>query len=160
VSAAEVTGGAPTDATCPSGRCREGAQLIGIVGHDGILGYISPAMTIDSEFVSRAQAGRAPESRFRFAEPCVEERCHQWDTDRCGLVDQILASPAAPAIAAKRVDLLPRCAIRRACRWFSQRGPAACALCPVIVNTPRVPAACGVTQETQAGERAGAGRTA
>ena len=28
---------------------------------------------------------------------------------------------------------LPRCAIRRTCRWFAQRGADACAVCPRVV---------------------------
>jgi hypothetical protein len=28
---------------------------------------------------------------------------------------------------------LPACGIRRTCRWFAQRGAAACGVCPLIV---------------------------
>jgi hypothetical protein len=28
---------------------------------------------------------------------------------------------------------LPACAIRHSCRWYAQRGAAACAVCPQIV---------------------------
>jgi hypothetical protein len=127
-------------ATCPSGRCKEGSVLLGIVGQDGVLGYVTPAMTIDAEFVSRARRGRTPESRFRFAEPCAEGRCAQWADDRCGLIDELLASSKGSAAAAQSLSPLPRCSIRRSCRWFKQRGPDACRICPLVVHTPRVPA--------------------
>jgi hypothetical protein len=127
-------------ATCPSGRCEEGATLLGIVGPDGILGYVAPPMTIDADFVSRARRGRTPESRFRFAEPCAEGRCAQWTGDRCGLIDELLESPGGSAAARERpTDRLPRCGIRGSCRWFAQRAADACRICPLVVRTPREP---------------------
>jgi hypothetical protein len=30
--------------------------------------------------------------------------------------------------------VLPRCSIRRQCRWFQERGRDACAVCPLIVR--------------------------
>jgi hypothetical protein len=130
-----------TPATCPSGRCREGAVLIGIVGQDGRLGYLTPALPIDEEFVARTRTGRTPESRFRFGEPCAEARCAQWAGDRCGLIDELLAAPRGAAAAkGPGATPLPRCGIRQSCRWFRQRGPDACAICPLVVHTRRRPA--------------------
>jgi hypothetical protein len=34
-------------------------------------------MTVDPEFIREAQKGRAPETRFRFAQPCIESGCKQ-----------------------------------------------------------------------------------
>lgn len=132
------SGDAAQPVLCPSGRCRPGALLIGIVGPDGRLGYLSPAIPVDDDFVARARAGRTPESRFRFAEPCVEGRCAQWAGDRCGLIGELLASPHAGA--PEQAAPLPRCAVRGWCRWFGQRGAQACRICPLVVHTPRVPA--------------------
>ena len=130
-----------TEVTCPSGRCREGAVLVGIVGPDGRLGYITPAMPIDADFVTHARVGRTPESRFRFGEPCVKERCAQWAGDHCGLIDGLLASPrGTTATSAPRDMSLPRCGIRSSCRWFRERGADACTICPLVVHTRRVPA--------------------
>src|SRR6266545_2966883 len=119
-------------ATCPSGRCNEGSLLLGIVGQDGLVGYITPGMTVDAQFVSRARQGRTPESRLRFAEPCAEDDCAQWTGDRCGLIDELLDSPKASTAAAQNMGLLPRCSIRRSCRWFDQHGSNACGICPLI----------------------------
>ena|SRR5947207_12696447 len=121
--------------TCPSGRCREGATLLGIMGVDGLLGYVAPKMTVDAAFVVQAKRGRNPETRFRFAEPCVEHRCKRWSDNRCGLIHQVLDSPAA-AKAAREPEPLPGCVIRSSCQWFAQVGARACAICPQIVHTP------------------------
>jgi hypothetical protein len=130
-----------TTPTCPSGRCRDGAVLLGVVGPEGAVGFVSPPMVVDDEFVRRARAAdRPPEARFRFAEPCVEDACGHWTGDRCGVVDGVLGSRAGAATAEARVGLLPRCGIRRSCRWFAQRGAEACAVCPLVVHTRRVPA--------------------
>jgi len=114
--------------------------LIGVVGGDGRLGPVSPALPVDAEFVAAARNGRVPESRFRFSEPCAEQACAQWDDDGCGLIGQLLASPQAGAVTAGAVGPpLPHCAIRRTCRWFAQEGTAACRVCPHVVHTPRRP---------------------
>lgn len=118
----------------------EGSTLLGIVGPDGQLGYVTPPMEIDREFVERAHRGRTPESRFRFAEPCAESGCAQWTGERCGLIDEMLATPRQSA-GPQPVTILPRCGIRHTCRWFAQRGPAACHICPLVVRTRRIPAA-------------------
>jgi hypothetical protein len=127
-------------ATCPSGRCRPGAVLVGIVGPDGRVGYVHPALPIDEEFVARARTGRTPESRFRFGEPCVEGRCAQWAGEHCGLIDEFLASPTGEATTSGSRPPLPRCNIRASCRWFRERGPDACAICPLVVRSQREPA--------------------
>jgi hypothetical protein len=118
---------------CPSARCEPGATLLGVVNADGSVGYLTPAVRIDEEFVARARKGRPPERRFRFAAPCVESGCRQWTGSRCGVIDGILASPVEPAEPAAH-DGLPHCAIRSACRWFHQSGPEACAACPLVIT--------------------------
>lgn len=122
--------------TCPSGRCREGATLLGIVGPDGRLGHLDPPIPVDAGFAAKARKGRDPESRFRFAEPCGRSGCAQWDEDHCGLIEEILVArePQPPTG-------LVRCGIRPSCQWFAQRGAAACEVCPLVVRVRRVPAA-------------------
>jgi hypothetical protein len=122
--------------TCPSGRCREGAVLLGIVGAKGVLGHVSPPIPIDAEFVERARQGGTPEARFRFAEPCIEQECGQWTGCRCGVIDAVVHSSAGQRIAQEAPGPLPVCAIRSSCRWFAQTGPPACVICPYIVHTP------------------------
>lgn len=134
----DADSGAGTQLTCPSGRCREGSVLFGIVGGDGRLGLIEPPLPVDAEFVARAREGRGPESRFRFGEPCVQADCDQWAGDRCGLIDDLLDEPAGIAVL-EQGSALPRCGIRPSCRWFRQRGRDACAVCPLVVREPRRP---------------------
>lgn len=132
-----TTGG---DATCPSGRCREGAVLIGIVGGDGRLGHVNPAVPINAEFMTAVENGRAAESRFRFGEPCAEGDCGHWRGSQCGLIDGLLASPiGTEAVEASQQEPLPRCGIRASCRWFRQHGRTSCGICPLVVHTPRRP---------------------
>jgi hypothetical protein len=118
--------------TCPSGRCREGSVLLGVVGQQGRVAYLSPVIPVDAEFVRVARGGRAPESRFRFSEPCVEAGCAQWSGTACGLIDRLLAGAAR---AGPVEGPLPRCGIRSSCRWFAQRGRQACAVCPLVIHT-------------------------
>jgi hypothetical protein len=124
--------------SCPSGHCIPGSRLIGIVGADGRLGYVTPPLEVDVNFVEISQKGRAPESRFRFAEPCLGRDCQHWTGNECGLIGQICAG-AASHLALPDEPALPKCGIRSSCRWFSQRGNEACRVCPLVVRVPRVP---------------------
>ena len=122
---------------CPSARCEPGATLLGIVGADGRVGYLTPPMTIDEAFVARARGGDArPESRFRFAQPCVEGGCHHWTGHACGLIGRVRRAldEADAATWAATPTAPPRCSIRHACRWFAQDGLAACTVCPLVIT--------------------------
>ena len=114
--------------TCPSARCEPGATLLGVVEADGTVGYITPRLTVDAEFVEQASRGRAPEKRFRFAGACVESGCKQWTGSRCGVIDRVLEGDLPKAGA------LPHCSIRSSCRWFAQSGAEACGVCPLVIT--------------------------
>ena len=124
--------------TCPSSSCRDGALLLGIMTGSGKLAYVDPPVRIDAAFVAQAREQGSPERRFRFAGPCVEDGCPQWTGEGCGIADLVAdtpvtdsASPDAESPDPRRT--LPACSIRRSCRWFAQRGAAACTACPLIV---------------------------
>ncbi|HEU5062244.1 MAG TPA: hypothetical protein VFT79_03700 [Solirubrobacterales bacterium] len=117
------------DLLCPSAPCEPGALLLGLVGGDGRVGYVRPALEVDEDFVAKALAGRAPEKRFRFAQPCRESGCHFWSEGRCGVADA-----AAESEEADGEGSLPACAIRPRCRWFAQAGASACRGCPTVVT--------------------------
>jgi hypothetical protein len=119
--------------TCPSGPCEPGAILLGLVGEDDRVGYLTPPVRIDEEFVVRANRGRSPQKRFRFATPCVEAECAQWTGSRCGVIDRVLDAD----LEAVEPEGLPRCAIRGSCRWFAQAGDEACAVCPLVITDCR-----------------------
>src|ERR1044071_5036945 len=91
---------------CPSAPCGQGTKLIGIVGSDGQVGYITPPIPLTNEFVQTAQLAEDTGRRFRFSGPCVERGCAQWTGSRCGIIDQILeANPETGK------DRLPPCGI-------------------------------------------------
>jgi hypothetical protein len=121
------------DRLCPSGRCEPGSLLIGVIGSSGTVGYLTPALPGDDQFVQAAHRGRSPERRFRFAQTCAESGCDHWAGGRCGVVDLVASMAEAGEIEAES-GRLPACAIRPHCRWFSQRGAAACRICPLVIT--------------------------
>ena len=123
-----------TDHLCPSARCEGGAILLGIVGNDGVVGYLSPLIKVDEAFVRKARKGRKPEERFRFSQPCIESGCGQWTGSRCGLIDRALQAADQAEVAVTPGGALPKCTIRPRCRWFAQLGRRACAVCPLVVT--------------------------
>lgn len=123
---------------CPSGRCAVGSRLIGIVGSDGRLGYVTPPLEVDTNFIEVSKRGRAPESRFRFAEPCLGQNCEHWAGNECGLIGRMSTTADNQPVLSDGSEL-PRCGIRSQCRWFSQRGREACGVCPIVVRVPRMP---------------------
>lgn len=133
MSAPAAAPSAATTATtlCPSAPGVPGALVVGVVGPDGRVSNLGAPLEADAGFLARVAEDGPPERRFRFASPCVEGRCAQWTGRACGIVEHVLdhLGPAATADAAMR---LPRCAIRRDCRWFGQRGAAACAGCALV----------------------------
>ena len=106
-----------------------------MVDSSGKVGYLTPAMTIDEGFVTRARRGGSPEQRFRFASACVEAKCEQWTGSRCGVIDRVLEVEGLDQ--AREEAALPRCAIRASCRWFAQAGAEACAACPLVITDCR-----------------------
>lgn len=113
-------------------------MLLGMIGADGTVGYLRPAIQVTHEFVastSKEVAGHKPETRFRFAEPCQTSRCVQWSGESCGVVDWAVQSPIGQRLTEADAPL-PHCAIRPSCRWFHQRGRDACAICPYVIHSP------------------------
>ena len=124
--------------TCPSAPCESGGTLLGLIDENGRVGYLTPAITIDQEFVDKVEQGRSPRKRFRFAGPCVEGRCRQWTGSRCGIVDTAIeAVDGLDPAAAREEGVLPQCAIRSSCRWYAQEGAAACAACSFVITDCR-----------------------
>ncbi|WP_418957966.1 hypothetical protein [Streptomyces tritici] len=103
----------------------------------GRLAYLPMPVVVDAAYASRLQEVGLPERRYRFSQPCVEGACSQWTGEGCAVIDHVLDDPPddarAPDARETRPGTLPTCAIRRDCRWFAQRGAAACGACPTIV---------------------------
>ena len=130
---------------CPSAPATVGAKLFGVVQEDGRVGIFGKALTVDEAFLEKARQGRAPEKRFRFSSPCLKDGCKQWSDGQCGVIRRVLEAVAldegeAPTAEAELADesALQPCAIRGRCRWFAERGRAACRICPEVVTDTRV----------------------
>lgn len=115
---------------CPSARCQEGAELLGIVRRDGTIAYLGQRVTVDASFVQIASEGRSPEKRFRFSDQCAERGCKQWTGTECGVIDDVIQRLPSPAPS----QSLPKCSIRPECRWFNQAGSHACTVCPFVIT--------------------------
>jgi hypothetical protein len=113
---------------CPSAPARPGALVIGIRGEDGSVHYLRDRLSVDEEFLSRAEQRGDPEQRFRFSSPCQQHACQQWADGQCSLPARLseLLEPT------ESFAPLPRCAIRAHCRWYAQSGHAACHICPLV----------------------------
>lgn len=60
----------------------------------------------------------------------MEAACQAWTGTRCGVVDEVLDMSRDKGLDA---GVRP-CAIRQRCRWFAQRGAAACRVCTLVVT--------------------------
>lgn len=120
--------------TCPSSRAAPGARLLGVVQDDGRVAFLPTPLTIDVEFVTRAENAGSPERRFRFAGACVKGLCSQWTGTACGVIERVLERIAVDKLEPGDEAAPPACAIRADCRWYRQRAVAACRICPLIVT--------------------------
>jgi hypothetical protein len=128
-----------SERSCPSSTLGNATHLLGVVGPDGRVHYVSPALPIDEQFRSKAESAGDPERRFRLSGPCVESGCTQWTGTRCGVIDSVLDQ-----IPADQDENLKPCTLRKRCRWFTQRGAAACRVCPLVITDDRVVGATGL----------------
>jgi hypothetical protein len=115
---------------CPSGRCQDGAILLGIVRHDGQVSIAREKIVVDKVFVQIASRGRSPEKRFRFAENCLNIDCKQWSDGRCGVIDKVVEIFTPK----EEPNGFPECPIRSECRWYKQCGGKACLVCPEVIT--------------------------
>ena len=123
------------DRACPSSTVGHATHLLGVVGEDGRVHYVSPALPIDEDFRAKVGCDGRAEARFRFSGGCVEGACAQWTGSGCGVIDGLLDE--VDALDEPLDTKLRHCEIRRTCRWFAQRGPAACHVCPLVVTDTR-----------------------
>ncbi|MBM7776184.1 hypothetical protein JOD54_006388 [Actinokineospora baliensis] len=114
-------------ATCPSGQAAPGATLLGIMGPGGRVVFTphGPSLTEDLRTHLESQVDGPLETRYRFATPCATTGCAFWD-GACRALD------AAHEEYPTAMAALPECGIRDTCRWWSQEGPTACAVCPQV----------------------------
>ncbi len=128
---ATLDGGVPTGAAGG-----DGLRIIGLVAADGTVSNLRTALPVDAAMRAALHSHARPEQRFRFAAPCAEQGCGNWqagDTGgHCALVGRIRSHVAASGAAPAAPPGLQPCAIRASCRWWQQDGPAACAVCTLV----------------------------
>lgn len=106
-----------------------GARVIGVVlgtADAPEVAYLDEAIPVDELTVDIDPAMFG--SVFRIAAECEGSACVHFENEVCSLGERIARDVPGT------VDLLPRCAIRRDCRWYAERGPAACRRCPQILT--------------------------
>ena len=119
---------------CPSARAEPGNIVYGRV-NGGRLERLGTPLEVTQAFVDSVSANGPAEQRFRFAGTCHESGCAQWTGHGCGVIERVLLETTrAEAEAA-----LPRCFLRAHCRWFAQRGAAACSACTLVITDRREP---------------------
>jgi hypothetical protein len=120
---------------CPSARPDDGSLIFAVrTDHEGTAGvaYLDEPIPTSREVL--ALAGPVdPREVFRFASPCAQSKCVHFEGDSCALGGRV--SALLPAVQ----ERLPVCQIRSQCRWFAERGPAACQRCPLIVTKRAAP---------------------
>ena len=114
---------------CPSAPCEPGARLHGFVGPDDRIIRLAKPIEVDREFVDQAHEGPSPTKRFRFSNTCVSG-CGFWNGTGCNLAARALLL----AIDENLAGPLPRCSIRKTCRWYAQEGGTVCQTCSQVVT--------------------------
>lgn len=118
---------------CPSAPLEPGVVLLGVVLTNGRVAYAGERLELGDDFIGAVSEVDSPERMFRFAGPCRQTGCQQWTGTRCGVASALL--DANPHIQAEEKD--PECSIRQDCRWFSQEGKRACAICSYVITDSR-----------------------
>jgi len=106
------------------------ARLIGVVGGtptEPRIDYVEPRPV--TQALLDLAAPVTPAEVFRFAGQCLEGGCSHFRDNRCGI-----AAAVVDTILRDDESTLPRCAIRRDCRWWAERGPDACRRCASVVT--------------------------
>jgi hypothetical protein len=119
---------------CPSATCSKTASLLGVVQENKTVRLLDSPLELNDEFIKRELGHGEPERRFRFADKCVKHGCKQWTGSSCGVMNEL--STLNPSIVSDEAHL-PKCFIRRTCRWYSQEGGRACKICLFVVTESR-----------------------
>jgi hypothetical protein len=123
---------------CPSAPGRPGESLlIGVVtGAPGAPRVAPTEAPVEVTPALLELAGPvSPSEVFRFASTCRTSACTHFKGGACQLAVRSVA------ILPEVTEALAPCAIRPACRWFRQEGPAICRRCPQIVTDQFSPSA-------------------
>lgn len=117
---------------CPSSRAELATQVIGVIQTTKVgrprVAFTAGVVPFSDEL--RAATAAVPVGEvLRLAGACAEHACAHFVDEHCSLGER--AAAELPAV----VQRLPRCAIRRDCRWYAEQGGAICRRCPAIVSS-------------------------
>lgn len=116
---------------CPSARSdMRDARIVGMIAGEPEtprIAYLAPGVVVPDAALT-ALGALEPAEVFRFAAGCEEHRCAHFAAGQCSLAERVVRQ--LPEV----VELVPRCQIRAACRWFAEQGAAACRRCPQVVT--------------------------
>jgi len=113
-------------ALCPSFQCVEGALIIGVQEQERT-SFLPRAIRVDDQFVGMTQDESLSE-KFRFAGICSRHSCGHFRSGSCMLIKKHLPD-LNPTI---RPAELPKCSIRKNCKWYGEKGFYACSVCALI----------------------------
>ncbi|WP_326560794.1 hypothetical protein [Micromonospora sp. NBC_01796] len=125
----------PPERMCPSTPKANATVFLGMITPAGRVAYVTPAMPAEVALSGLPDSTGPAESQYRLAGPCVTSSCGFWTGDHCGLGARLVESYRETAVPDE--SSLPRCAIRRTCRWYAEQGPAACPACSHVVTDAR-----------------------
>jgi len=117
---------------CPSAQPdMADAQVLGVLSGSTAetrIAYLDEPLPVSDEILALLPPQLEAAEVLRFSARCEEASCAHFDGTNCQLATRIVDA-LSPV-----VSLLPRCTIRRHCRWYQQEGQAACRRCPQIVT--------------------------
>ena len=114
---------------CPSSPPTKNAYLFGILDEEMTVRYTQYPIVINDQLTTILKKINPPERFFRFTLKCKKHDCQQWHNDQCKLA--VLVARSATDLATEDI---PKCAIRKSCRWFKQQGQTICRACQFIVT--------------------------
>jgi len=117
---------------CPSAQPGlAGSMIIGVVeAHPKAsrVSHLARPVTLSGQNLAALNDDPGATARFRFGAPCQEMACTNWTGSKCRVAQQLVR------ILPARGQALPRCSLRRVCRWFEQEGAEACMRCSQVVT--------------------------
>ncbi|MEO8504171.1 MAG: nitrogen fixation protein [Acidobacteriota bacterium] len=120
------------DPLCPSARPETpGARIFAVIDRSGETPrarYLSEPVPFDED-AKALLGGAAAGEVFRLGARCAGAACQHFANDACSLGERLVQLVQRPREAS-----LPSCALRPACRWFSEQGPRACVRCEWVVS--------------------------
>ncbi len=104
-----------------------GAVIHGVLDASGRVARLQTTVPVTPELLA-ATSPLLPTEVLRFSAPCEGGSCVHFENEACSLGERLVTILPATTAA-----LVP-CNIRSSCRWYAERGRAACVRCDAIVT--------------------------